>query len=263
MQTITLDLIPQEVKPVLKVSQYDDNWDVKIFITENGEALGITPADIGTLIIRKPDGNIVTLEAAAAYADAFKVSLTEQACACYGDSFGELIIETNSGGVTRRKGTCNFILSVEISPEFGGIASDSAISNLRTQIAGLVESEVNEIAPDIIAELAPSIIGSEYLTKTQIEAAYYNKNGVNNLIAGVTNKAIIQTLTAGNTTISFTTSLSANALVEFKINEPDVIEPTISETTENNNRIFTLTFEEAFDHDVTIMLLNIPYEVIT
>ena len=271
MQSITLDLIPQEVKPVLRVSQYDDNWDVKIFVTENGEALAVSPSDSATLIIRKPDGNIVTIEAAPAYADAFKVTLTEQACACYGESFGELVIEATTGGVTRRKGTCNFILDVEISPEFGGIDSTSVIDNLRTQIAQIVGVEVAAIAPEIIAEIAPTIIGSNYLTKDQIAELYYNKTQIqtdyytktqaDTEISKAKPKAIIQTLEAGDTVITFTTSLSASALVEFKINEPGINEPTIVESTSGDNRIFTLTFDAAFDHDVSIMLLNVLYEV--
>lgn len=178
MQSITLDLIPQEVKPILRVSQYDDNWDVKIFITENGEALGVSPSDMATLIIRKPDDNIVTLEAVAAYSDAFKVTLTEQACACYGDSFGELIIEATTGGVTRRKGTCNFILSVEISPELGGIDSQSEIDNLESQIESITSNVIEEVAPPIIAEMLPTIVGDEYYTKTEIDNNFYSKTQI-------------------------------------------------------------------------------------
>lgn len=266
MQSITLDLIPQEVKPILRVSQYDDNWDVKIFITENGEALAVSPTDTATMIIRKPDGNIVTLEAEAAYADAFKVTLTEQACACYGDSFGELVIETTMGGVTRRKGTCNFILNVEISPEFGGIDSTTAIANLRSQIGEMASDEVQEIAPAIIAEIAPTIIGDEYLTKTQIESGYYNKEYVNtnyydkSQTAKMGNRIYPKTLTAGNTTLSFEITPLMPELanyVQFFINEPNINEPTYSVTqgTEGKETI-TLTFDSAFDHDVVITALQ-------
>lgn len=271
MQEINIDLIPQKEKPILSVSQFDDNWTVKFNITENGEAISLFPTDIVTCIIRKPDNNIVTIECTTAPTGSCTCALTEQACACYGLAYGELVIE--DANQTKHKGTCNFILDVEISPEFGGISSTSVIANLQRQIAAIVGVEVSEIAPEIVAEIAPTIIGAEYLTKdqianlyynkTQIDTNYYTKTQADNLIDGVTNKAIIQTLTAGQTIISFTTTLSANDLVEFKINEPEVIEPSISETTVNDNRIFTLTFAEAFDHDVSIMLLNIPYEVLT
>lgn len=262
MQSITLDLIPQEVKPILKVSQYDDNWDVKIFITENGEALAVSPSDTATLIIRKPDGNIVTLEAEAAYADAFKVTLTEQACACYGDSFGELVIEANTGGVTRRKGTCNFILSVEISPEFGGIVSASSIHNLRTQINQMTAAAVAVVAPPIIAELVPSIVGDQYLTKAQIEAGYYSKTQVDNLLtqlAATIPHKITGVLPAGSTSITLTDTATVNALSDNSLvsifTSVYGVNPTAA-VVDGTNHTITLTFEEqqtALNIAVTIL----------
>lgn len=262
MQSITLDLIPQEVKPILKVSQYDDNWDVKIFITENGEALAVSPSDTATLIIRKPDGNIVTLEAEAAYADAFKVTLTEQACACYGDSFGELVIELTTGGVTRRKGTCNFILSVEISPEFGGIVSASSIHNLRTQINQMTAAAVAVVAPPIIAELVPSIVGDQYLTKAQIEEGYYSKAQVNNLLAQLAATIphkITGVLPAGSTSITLTDTATVNPVSDNSLVAPFTNVWGVSPTAivvDGTNHTITLTFEEqqtALNVAVTIL----------
>lgn len=270
MQKIYLDLTPKKEKPVVYVSQFDNDRRFYIQLMEDGTEVQAAPSIDYSIVIRKPDNNIVTL----AYPNVqpmidgtIRVSLTEQACACSGTSFGELILEENE----RREGTCNFILDVELSPEFGGIDSTSVIANLRRQIAQIAGVEVAAIAPDIIAEIAPTIIGSEYLTKDQIAELYYNKIQIqtdyytktqaDTEISKAKPKAIIQTLEAGETVITFTTSLSASALVEFKINEPDIIEPTIVESTSGDNRIFTLTFAEAFDHDVSIMLLNVLYEV--
>ena len=257
MQQLTLDLIPQKEKPVLSVSQFDDNWPVRFDFTEAGEAVLLGAYDEVTCIVRKPDGNIVTMACEVSPSGYAVCDFTEQSTACYGLSYGEVVIETG----TKRKGTCNFILDVERSPEFGGIDSTSVIDNLERQIASMVGASVAEIAPAIIAEIAPSVIGDEYLTKAQIEASYYNKQSVDNKITNAKPQAIIQTLEAGDTVMTFTTSLSASALVEFKINEPDVNAPTIVESTSGDDRIFTLTFAEAFDHDVTIMLLNVLYEV--
>lgn len=270
MQKIYLDLTPQKEKPIVYVSQFDNDRRFYIQLMEDGTEVQAAPSIDYSIVIRKPDNNIVTL----AYPNVqpmidgtIRVSLTEQACACYGDSFGELILEENE----RREGTCNFILNVEISPEFGGVVSTSVIANLRTQIAQIVGVEVAEIAPEIVAEIAPTIIGDNYLTKDQIadlyfnkiqiQTNYYTKTETNAEISNAKPKAIIQTLAAGDTVISFTTTLSATALVEFKINEPGINEPTIAESTSGENRIFTLTFEDAFDHDVLIMLLNVLYEV--
>lgn len=268
MQTVTIDLIPKDEKPIVKVSQFDDNLGITFLVQENGEDINLSPGDTITCIIRKPDNNIVTIEAILGHPqNKVMVYLTEQACACHGLSWGELIIDSG----TARQGSCNFILDVEISPEFGGIDSTSVIDNLRSQIAQIVGVEVAEIAPEIIAEIAPTIIGSNYLTKDQIAELYYNKVQIqtdyytktqtDTEISKAKPKAIIQTIEAGETVIVFTTSLSATALVEFKINEPDIIEPTIVESTSGDNRIFTLTFAESFNHDVSIMLLNVLYEV--
>ena len=272
MQTVTLDLIPKEEKPIIKVSQFDDNLGITFLVQENGEDINLSPGDTITCIIRKPDNNIVTIEGILGYPqNKVMVYLTEQACACHGLSWGELVIDSG----TARQGSCNFILDVEISPEYGGIDSTSVIDNLTRQIAQIVGVEVAEIAPEIIAEIAPTIIGSNYLTKDQIAELYFNKTqiqtdyytktetntAISNAITAAKPKAIIQTLEAGETEIIFITTLSAAALVEFKINEPGVNEPTIVETTSGDNRIFTLTFDSSFDHDVSIMLLNVLYEV--
>lgn len=257
MQQLTLDLIPQNEKPVLRLSQFDDNWPVRFDFTEAGEAVLLGAADEVTCIIRKPDGNIVTMACNVSPAGYAVCDFNEQSTACYGLSYGEIVIEVNA----KRKGTCNFILEVEPSPEFGGIDSTSAIANLQRQINAMVNEAVAEVAPEIIAQIAPSVIGDEYLTKAQIEASYYNKQSVDNKITNAKPRAIIQTLEAGDVEMTFTTSLSASALVEFKINEPDVNEPEIVESTSGDDRIFTLTFAEAFDHDVSVMLLNVLYEV--
>ena len=268
MQTVTIDLIPKDEKPVVKVSQVDDHLGITFLVQENGEDINLSPGDTITCIIRKPDNNIVTIEGILGYPqNKVIVYLTEQACACHGLAWGELVIDSG----TARQGSCNFILDVEISPEFGGIDSTSVIDNLSRQIAQIVGVEVAEIAPEIIAEIAPTIIGSNYLTKdqmaelyynkVQIQTDYYTKTQADTEISKAKPKAIIQTLEAGDTVITFTTSLSAAALVEFKINEPGINEPTIVESTIGDNRIFTLTFDAAFEHDVSIMLLNVLYEV--
>lgn len=264
MQKIYLDLTPKKEKPTVYVSQYDNDRRFYIQLMEDGTEVQAAPSIDYSIVIRKPDNNIVTL----AYPNVqpmidgtIRVSLTEQACACYGISFGELILEENE----RREGTCNFILNVEISPEFGGIPSASEIANLKTQIDAIINQDagtiVEEVAGPIVAELVPEVIGDNYYTKTEVQTNYYDKNTVDNKIANAKPKAIIQTLEAGETVISFTTALSATAIVEFKINEPGINEPAITETTSGENRIFTLTFDTAFDHDISIMLLNVLYEV--
>lgn len=223
MQTVTIDLIPKEEKPIIKVSQFDDNLGVMFLVQENGEDINLSPGDTITCIIRKPDNNIVTIEGVLGYPqNKVMVHLTEQACACHGLSWGELVIDSG----TARQGTCNFILDVEISPEFGGIDSTSVIDNLRAQIAQIVGVEVAEIAPEIVAEIAPTIIGSNYLTKDQIAELYYNKTQIqadyytktetnteiSNAISAIQPHFLTGTLEAGETSIMLTDTATSGAI---------------------------------------------------
>lgn len=183
MQKIYLDLTPKQEKPVVYVSQFDNDRRFYIQLMEDGTEVQADPSIDYSITIRKPDNNIVTL----AYPNVqpmidgtIRVSLTEQACACYGDSFGELILEENE----RREGTCNFILNVEISPEFGGIVSASEINNLKRQIDAIINQDagpiVEEVAGPIVAELVPQIIGDDYYTKTETQNNYFNKTEIQN-----------------------------------------------------------------------------------
>ena len=254
MQEINIDLIPQKEKPILSVSQFDDNWTVKFNITENGEAISLFPTDIVTCIIRKPDNNIVTIECTTAPTGSCTCALTEQACACYGLAYGQLVIE--DANQTKHKGTCNFILDVEISPEFGGIESTSVIANLQRQIAAIVGVEVSEIAPEIVAEIAPTIIGADYLTKdqianlyynkTQIDTNYYTKTQVDNAISLSQGHVLTGTLTAGNTSITIVDSdtnapIDDNSFIDPYTNIYGVSPTDI--TIDSTNHTITLTFD--------------------
>lgn len=266
MQIVNIDIKPNKVKPIVELSQYDDNALVRFALFDNGEEYTLAGTETVEVDIRKPDGNIVTIEPTIAAASYIDVYFTQQACACYGDSFGEIRLKTDSYDI----GTCNFILRVEISPTFGGIESASEIANLSTQIEELAEDVttevVNEIAPDIIAEIAPSVIGNEYYTKAEVQENYYNKtfidnNYVNNdNLFNLLNKIYPATLTAGETTISFTIFPLFNNMpnyVQFFINEPNIEEPTYSVTQGTGGKeIVTLTFDSAFDHDVVISALQ-------
>lgn len=209
MQTVTIDLIPQDELPVIKVSQYNDNWDIRFIITENGQEVQIHPDDVCTFVIRKPDNNIVTIDAnTPLYGNGCVITLTEQACACYGKSWGQLVIISVTGGITRRVGTCNFILDVEMSPEFGGIHSTSEIDNLRTQIDAIIEEDagpiVEDVAGPIVMEMVPEVIGDNYYTKTEIQTNYYTKAQTDNAINAAAGHFLTGTLTTGNTSITLT-----------------------------------------------------------
>ena len=258
MQTINIDLIPQDVLPIIKVSQFNDNWDIRFIITENGEQVEIRPDDVCICVIRKPDDNIVTITATTLYDNGVKITLTEQACACYGKAIGELVIIGRVGGVTKRVGTCNFILDVEMSPEFGGIRSASEIDNLQRQIDAIITQDagpiVEEIAGPIVAELVPEVIGDNY----------YNKLQTDNAINAALNQAKFYTLAAGDTSVSFIISgIESTDIIDFKVNELNVIMPDITAVAVSGGIQYTLTFENAFDHDISIAFIKYSYNLIT
>lgn len=240
MQTVTIDLIPQDVLPVIKVSQFNDNWDIKFIITENGEEVQVHPDDVVTCVIRKPDNNIVTINATTLYGNGVGILLTEQACACYGKAFGELVITATVGGITKRVGTCNFILDVEISPEFGGIQSATEIDNLRTQIDAIINQDagpiVEDVAGPIVAELVPIVIGDNYYTKAQ----------TNNAINTALGHFLTGTLISGETTITLTdntdTPLDNDSLIDIYTSIYGV--NPISAVVDSLTHSITLEFEE-------------------
>lgn len=259
MQTVTIDLIPQDELPVIKVSQYNDNWDIRFIITENGEEIQVHPDDVVTCVIRKPDNNIVTIDANVPYyGNGVIVSLTEQACACYGKALGELKIEIVTGGINRRVGSCNFILDVEISPEYGGIVSASEINNLQRQIDAIITRDagpiVADVAEPIVRELVPEVIGDNYYTKAQIDSAYYSKTQVDNLLtqlAATIPHKITGTLAAGATSITLVDTSTVNPLNDnslVSLFTPYNVIPT-GVSVDAATHSITLTFE---DHDSDI-----------
>ena len=247
MQTVTIDLIPQDVLPVIKVSQFNDNWDIRFIITENGEEVQVHPDDVCTCVIRKPDNNIVTINSDTLYGNGVKISLTEQACACYGKAIGELVIIGRVGNTTKRVGTCNFILDVEQSPEFGGIRSTSEIDNLRTQIDAIINQDagpiVEDVAGPIVAELVPVVIGDNYYTKAQTDTAINTAMG--HFLSG--------TLTTGNTSITLTDNtddpIDNDSLIDIYTSIYGV--NPISVVIDAVNHSITLEFEEQ-ETDISI-----------
>lgn len=274
MQKINLDLTPKKEKPIVYVSQYDNDRRFYIQLMEDGTEVQAAPSIDYSIVIRKPDNNIITL----AYPNVqpmidgtIRVSLTEQACACSGDSFGELILEENE----RREGTCNFILNVELSPEFGGIRSTSEIANLKTQIDTIINQDagpiVEDVAGPIVMEMVPEVIGDNYYTKSEIQSNYYNKAAidqtVNNIDADINaayNQAKFYTLAAGDTSLSFVVSgIESTDIIDFKVNELNVLMPDITAVPVTGGIKYTLTFDDAFDHDVSIAFIKYSYNLIT
>ena len=138
MQIINVDLIPGKVMPILHASQFDKGRSLGVKLYNGGAVFELSGAEDLTAAVRKPDGNIVTETLTNAGGSLVEIITTEQMTACAGGSLCEIKIE-NAGDVI---GTANFVLEVEKDPTDGGIASQSEIDNLATQVAGLVATEV-------------------------------------------------------------------------------------------------------------------------
>ena len=157
MQIVYIDLIPQDEKPIVKISQYDNDRLVRFMLLENKEEYTLSGNESIDVNIKKPDGNIVVITPEITANNYVDVLFTEQASACYGESIGELSIKENSTII----GTCNFIMDVEKSPTCGGIESDSAIANLKTQVDAITMeyliNNTDEIAEIIADKIYPTL----------------------------------------------------------------------------------------------------------
>lgn len=262
MQTVYIDLIPQKIKPVIQASQFDDNRQVRFKLTENGEDYTLLGTETVTVTIRKPDRNIVVITPEVTEANYIDVYFTEQACACFGVSFGEITIEDENLKI----GTCNFDLDVELSPAYGGIDSTSEIDNLQQQIDSMITADVSEvveeIAPPIVAALVPEIIGDNYLTKAQIEEAYYSKLEVYTKEQTDTRINLVKPLVlknklyAGQTFKQFTMlrPIAATDLIDVYADEYGISPSNVSYANDEEHETYfiTVSFSEAFDHDINL-----------
>ena len=186
MESITLDLIPNGIMPVLHASQYDISRSYHIDITELGTPYKLDGTETLTINERKGDNCICTLDVENAFANKTYIEFTstEQMCAVWGSNLCELRII--KGGVDL--GTLNFILEVEASPIEGGIQSESEINNLYTQIDARVDEDVEGRLDDYATK---EWVGEECYDKTYIDNALgtkANTTDVNNALANKMNK---------------------------------------------------------------------------
>lgn len=143
MQIINVDLVPGKVMPILHASQFDVGRSLGVKLYNGGAVYNLTGAEVVSISVRKPDGNIVTETLTNAGGSLVEIITTEQMTACAGASLCEIKIE-DAGDVI---GSANFVLEVEEDPLDGGIESESEIDNLATQIADIN----NDIVPPLVA----------------------------------------------------------------------------------------------------------------
>lgn len=207
-ETIKLNLIPGGDLPVLHSSQFDSGRALTFEIYDGEELFTSFDAYDISLHARKVDGTIIGIDTYNVDSENHQVIFftTEQLTACAGKNICELVFtDSISGSVV---GSCNFILEVEPDPYAGGIDSESDIENLSTQIAAIVDSQldnyytkeeiddqietivteqVTPIVSGIVSEQVPPIVESEltnYYTKSETDSAFYNKSAVDTLLSG-------------------------------------------------------------------------------
>lgn len=142
VQNLNLDIIPEGVRPVIHVSQYDNQTNALRFsLFVNNQSFTI-PSGAGVLINgHKPDNTAFSYQAASISGNTVTCNVTQQMTAVPGDVDCELRIRTS----TQVIGTLNFVLRVEAAP----LNDDSVISE---SYIPLVEQAI-----DIAANLAQYI----------------------------------------------------------------------------------------------------------
>lgn len=210
-QTVDINIVPSGDMPVVNVSQYDVNRVIRFCLLNDGESYTPTNFLNAEFIIRKVDGTLFTQETTTLVSNVLELVTTEQMTACAGKNIGEIRITFNDPEIAEDDviiSTLNFILDVERSPETGGIESVSEIANLNTQIAAVVDeqldnyytkSEVDDqieaivaeqvtpIVGGIVAEQVPPIVEAElgnYYTKDETDTYFYNKTETDTLLSG-------------------------------------------------------------------------------
>ena len=218
MESIKLNLIPSDnTKPVCHASQYDNGRSIRLELYD-GDYPYILSDETIELDVKKGDGNVVTTELAFTEGNAYvDMITTEQMTAIHGQNFCELKISKDETVIY----TKNFILKVEQSVLEGGIQSESEIHNLQTQIAALVEEEVDNQydSENVIFDSVPTAGHNNGYTvtsaglKTALDAKadasdlpdmtqYYTKTATDTLLDAKADKATTYTKTETDTALA-------------------------------------------------------------
>ena len=141
-QYTNLDVIPEGVRPVIYVSQYDNQTTALNFTLYKQNTLFDIPSGAGVIINGyKPDNTAFSYAATAIDTNTVTFSVTQQMTAVAGDVLCELRVRTSAEII----GTINFILRVEPAP----LSDDTVLSD--------TEIPLIEQAIDIAANLAQYI----------------------------------------------------------------------------------------------------------
>lgn len=195
MEAIKLNLVPSDLtKPICHASQFDDGREIMLMLYDGQMPYVLSDEEI-ELDVKKLDGNIVTTDLTVESGTNYVIMVTtEQMCAIAGRNNCELKVQKDGKTIHSK----NFYLSVEESVTAGGVESESAINNLETQIAGMVEDAVENQydSENVIFDSTPTAgHGTGYtVTSEGIKAAID--------AAGGGGASIDDTITASNKTWS-------------------------------------------------------------
>lgn len=154
MEVFNLDIIPGKSVPVIHASQYDKGREFRANLFERSAVYTLAGTETLNVYVRKPDGNMVTLNVTNTSSDYITFKTTEQTTACDGANLCELRITKGADII----GTANFILECEKSPDTG-ITSQTEINNLETLVDGFTALAVADQydSANVIFDNAPTI----------------------------------------------------------------------------------------------------------
>ena len=181
IERIKLNLIPIGSMPVCHASQFDKKRQIEIEIYNGAQPYFLSDEEL-ELVIKKPDGNLVSMDIPYEVgSNSVIFETTEQTCAVAGKCLCELRVTKEES----KLGSLNFYLQVEGAPDEGGITSQSEINNLNRQITDEVDrilpEMVDEVAEPIVRELVPEVVGDNYYNKTQTDALLNDKADASDL----------------------------------------------------------------------------------
>lgn len=151
MQTINLDISPGRKQPTCYASQFDKGRVIRINLFDGCHPYVLSAGERIQVSVRKPDQHIVTADLVNTLKEYVDLVTTLQMCACVGDCQCELRLIKTVNDEDIDIGTCDFILSVSKDPLDGGLASESEIENLQTQVNEAVEEALHGL---VLGDLA-------------------------------------------------------------------------------------------------------------
>lgn len=228
-QYIDLNIIPSGVKPVVHVSQYDNNFHGIICNLYKGSSKWNVPSSAGVTINgRKPDGTGFMYSAAAIDGNTVDFTITEQMTAVAGETECEVKIRTGSTS-TQVIGTLNFILDVEKSPMDDSIISETDIPlieqavDIASDLAGYIQTAVDSASSATSSASAAATSAGNAATSAasaasdaeSVEGLYDSiveaKTAANTAAAAATEATeVLNNLTATATTLSAGSSATAS-----------------------------------------------------